>query len=243
MQHSKKSKLLLPLVMLASACGGEPVDIGDDRAVRTGETINDYAAEWVGYAEAHTFWSGSDVIRITLDEDGEGKLEVGVAAPVPPATNPDVGYPEGERDDRTVGPNFPAVTLRSGFSYTVLGAVVEDRRLRLGIDLHEFYDGWCEIQTPYPSDAPGTYNCIPGTSGGYDEGQCYQDDPETGDRIYLDCGKIGMCLSNVCSCTAERCDATSESSVRLDAALESDGDELEGTLTVGDNVTVRMMRQ
>ena len=232
---------LLPLLTFASACGGDPVDIGDDQTAKTGETMSDFAAKWVGYAQAHTFWQGSDAIRITLDENGEGTLEVGEAPPLPPATNPDVGYPEGEEGS----PTHANVLLRSGFSYSVEGATVEDRRLRLGINLYELYDGWCEMQTAYLDEASSTYHCLPNSSGGADDGQCFLDDPETGEPIYVDCVKIGMCMGgDVCSCTAEGCNARFETrSVRLDAALESAGDELEGTLTVAGNVIVRMTRE
>ena len=244
MRHSKMSQLV-PLVMVASACGGEPVDIGDDRVVRTGETMSDYAAEWVGYGEAHTFWEDSGVIRIALDQNGEGTLEVGAAPAIPPATNPDVGYPEGESDRPGAGATGPSVVLRSGFTYTVQGATVEDRRLRLGVNLHELYEGWCAMQTPYLAEESSTYHCLPISSGGFDGSQCFLDDPETGEPIYADCAKIGMCtIGGVCSCTADGCVASSEINVRLDAALESAGDELEGTLVVhGTNVTVRMTRQ
>ena len=244
MRFSRKS-LVLPLVLVLSACSSDPVDIGDDRVVKTGEKLSDYAAVWEGYAEAYTFWAESDRIRITLDENGEGTLEVGEAPPIPPATNPDVGYPEEDLGHPSAGATGPSIELRSGFSYTILGATVEARRLRLGISLLELYTDWCEMQTPYFDEESSTYHCLPVSSGGFDGSRCYLDDPETGDPIYADCAKIGMCSTGrVCSCTAEGCTALSEPPrVRLDAALERDGAELEGTLTVGGNVTVRMTRQ
>jgi hypothetical protein len=245
MRFSRKS-LALPLVLALSACSSDPVDIGDDRVVRTGEKLSDYAAEWIGYTEGHEFWAGSDRVRITLDENGEGTLEVGDSPPIPPATNPDVGYPDTEPKNSPEDLISPAVMLLSGFSYTVNEATVEERRLRLEIDLYELYTDWCEMQTPYPVES--TYGCLPGTSGGFDAGRCYKDDPETGEPFYADCAKIGMCApGRICSCTAEACTAVAEPSRVLDAALEDGGDGLEGTFTVPlgspEHVTVRMTRQ
>src|SRR4051812_34615530 len=90
---------VLLLVALASpfACSSatsrtseEPIDIAKGRI---GERLEDYAAHWEGYAEANSFADGSDKVRITLDASGDGTLEIGDSAPMPPATDPSVGYP------------------------------------------------------------------------------------------------------------------------------------------------------
>jgi hypothetical protein len=236
MRFSRKS-VVLPLVFALSACSSDPVDIGDDRVVKTGEKLSDYAAVWEGYAEAYEFDSGSDRIKLTLDENGAGTLEVGDAPPIPAATDPDLDYPVG-----TGGATGPNVGLRSGYAYGVLDASVEVRRLRLGIDLYELYGDWCAMQTPYV-DQYGAYGCLPnGSISNNFDGTCDVEDPVTEESLTANCGKVGMCVGvGVCACTADGCGALQGgAATRLDAALDNDGEELEGTFQ---GATIRMMRQ
>jgi hypothetical protein len=248
----RKTWWVVPFGLGLCACsGGDHVDIGDDKVEKTGEKLSDYAASWEGYAEAYAFDGGSDAIRVVLDENGAGTVDVGDAAPLPPP-DPDLGYPPASSNDPFHAP-LPEAALFSGFSYTVLGAVVENRRLRFGLDPREIYKEWCELQTPILDEANSTpeeqrYACVPnwGFMGG--ASGCSQENPDTGEITPIDCGKLYLCeLSNICNCTAEGCslyaiDTSQGYPVMLDAALQSDGDELEGTLTVDDRVIVRMTR-
>jgi hypothetical protein len=254
---SNKVSWLVPLVAGLCACsGGDPVDIGDDKVIRTGEKLSDYAASWEGYGEAFQFDSGSDSIRIVLDENGEGTLNVGDAPALPPPTDPDVGYPPGGVGAPEIGYPAPPGGLFSGFSYTVRGAVVEDRRIRLGVNPQETFKEWCEMQTPILDDYNSTpeeqiYACVP--NWGFSSGSegCSQPNPDTGEDVPVDCGKLALCdLAGVCYCTAEGCSIRDieagtppqDYPVTLDAALQAEGEELEGTLSVGDRVIVRMTR-
>jgi len=249
----KKTSWLVPLVLGLVACsGGDPVDIGDDKVVKTGETLSDYAAVWEGYAEAFEFNSGSDRIRVVLDEHGEGTFEVGEAEPLPPPSDPDVGYPPGG-----VGPAAPVVPggLYSGFSYTVRAATVEDRRLRLGVMPREVHKQWCELQTPILDEFNSTpeqeyYYCVPNwssSSGG--DNVCSQRHPDGGPSVPIDCGKLGLCEhGGACYCTADGCGVYEGDdryvTTTLDAALAAGGNELEGTLVVDTSrLTIRMTRQ
>lgn len=241
-------------VLGVCACGNEPVDIGDDAV---GTELSDYAARWDGYAEAYTFDSDSDALRIRLDENGKGVLQVGTAAPLPPPTDPTVGYPPAYAG-KPVGefPKEPPGGLYSGFSYTVEEAVVENSRLRLSVNPDEVLKAWCELQTPVLDDSNSTpeqeyYLCIPNATIGEDaEGGCWIETPESGVEP-IDCRRRGLCdYGGLCYCTADGCSLKpvpeSGYSVNLDATLESNGDVLEGTLLLtyrhNERVTVRMTR-
>jgi len=241
------------LVAVASvACSQDPVDLGNDTPARTGETLGDYAASWDGYLEAFEFASGSDRVRIMLDENGDGYVEFGDMPLYPPPTNPDVGYPEGYDYPLMDLPRGPV----EGFRFTVRGATVEMRRIQLGVESGELYKAWCEIQTPVLDEYNSTpeeqfYGCLPNTGGGGGDDGCFIYDPaDPSASIAVDCGKLTLCsFSGACTCAADGCttplpETLESSDVRLDAALEEGGEELAGTLLLGGNrVNVRMIRQ
>ena len=246
----KNSFWLAQVAIATLACSSDPVDIGDTG--KTGDELSDYAASWEGYAEAYEFDSASDALRIVLDENGNGTFEVGDAPALPPPSDPEVGYPPAGTSSQT-NPQ-PADGLFSGFAYTVLGATVEERRLRFSVYPYEIYREWCELQTPVLDEANSTpersfYECVPNTQQTYRAGQCTFVNPDTGEDEPIDCGKLGLCSTGgACYCTANDCSIPDVSEYRgaiveVDAALEEDGDELEGTLTVDGNVTIRLTRR
>jgi len=234
------------------ACSQDPVDLGNNTPARTGETLSDYAASWDGYLEAFEFASGSDRLRIVLDEHGDGYVEFGDMPVYPAPTNPDVGYPEGYEYDIFNVPSGPI----EGFRYTVRGATVEMRRIQLGTESGELFKAWCELQTPVLDELNSTpdeqvYYCLPNTGGGQGPDECYMGDPaDPLAYIIVDCGKLALCtFSASCTCTADGCttmlaETLESSDVRVDAALEAGGEELAGTLLFGGSrVNVRMIRQ
>ena len=242
---SKRSWLVPVALGLAACSGGESVDIGDDKVVRTGEKLSDYAATWVGYAEAFEFDSGSDAIRIVLDADGEGTFEVGSAAPLPAPTDPDVGPPGIELGQTSA---LPAGGFYSGFAYSVRNATVENRRLRLELVPFEVFSAWCELQTPILDQGNSEeelYYCVNNWGGPGGPDGCSERNPDTGELAPISCEKRLLCLTGrVCKCDADHCWSNEQGhTITLDAALEAAGDELEGTLTVGSGVIVRMTRQ
>ena len=239
------------LCIQALACAdSKPVDIGDNRpAVPLGASLSDYAGAWEGYAEAYEWNDGSDRLRITLDADGNGALEVGESAELP-APDPDTSYPPGSSDYYDALMITDAHPLIAGFSYTIADATVSSNRIQLGASTGELYSEWCALQTPMevtniidPStgmSTGGNYACVSTSGfGTLDNGTCVvgpnNDEP-------VDCGKLA-CLS-LCACTADSCSATrGDADVELDAALEEEGEELAGTLVLrGERVFVRMNR-
>jgi hypothetical protein len=244
----KTKNMVVPFLLLASACsGGDPVDIGDDsHTARTGERLSDYAATWTGYVEAGGFPSGSDRISMTIDENGQGTIVFGEGVPPGPATDPTDSYPE------------PGLPLASGFSaplvegypYAVIGALVEAKRLRLGAELNEVMKGWCELQTSYWNEALQAYACVPddfAMGGGQRDGVCFIGDPDDpNNRLELPCFQVMACeFSQTCSCNETGCTIETPTSYQscdyqLDAALEDEGETLDGTLM---GQRVRMERQ
>jgi hypothetical protein len=236
--------LLLPLASAAAACSdGGNVDIGES----TGGKLSDYAASWDGYAEAYTFpGTMSDRVRLTLDANGRGNLRFGDAPLLPPATDPNVGYPPGA--------SIQGFVVHDGFEYPVYDTRVETSRLQLGAWPEDFYAGWCTLQTmTYAIDGGGVYTCLPPSPGGTIEGgtgtECALLDA-SGTPMAFDCLKLALCeRPGLCACGAAGCAPTPAPTdvtlpVTFDGALDGGGTMLVGTLVLGnDRVTVRLQRQ
>lgn len=241
------------LYCLGGCSSDSDVDIGGGR---TGERLSDYADEWRGYAEGFTFGDGSDAIRIVLDSDGSGVLEVGDSDP--PAQSPAAGsQPPG-----SVGDPLPM----PGMSYPINGAQLEAKRLRFRVMLAEAYRDWCGAQPSVPYDAalPGVYSCLPRSMGlqglDVDGDRCLT--LPTNEEIW--CVAMDVCLA-VCACTAQACSfgpsTANEAELAafggenryalpnpdLDLALFDGGEALVGSLVFGfderERITVRLTRQ
>lgn len=244
--------LLSPILITTAACS-------DDRKVDIGETLgsklSDYADSWVGYAEAYTFDSGSDRVRLVLDANGAGRLRVGDAPLAPPATDPNLGYPAGSWSppgDVSLNHDLLAV-----FQYPVHDATIETGRIQLSVNPADPYAVWCALQTPVLDEATSngagaTYLCALNRGGQFNKsGQdCVEQAVGQAD-VPIDCLKWRLCTSEqVCQCTATACTQAPTSqaaggvtAIRFDGALEAGGNELTGTLVVGPRVTVRLHRE
>lgn len=245
---SRKS-MTLGFVLSAVACSGEgAVDLGEHNPARSGEKLEDYAAVWVGYAEAFQFEDGSDKIRLALDEEGQGVLEVGDAAP-PVTSNPDDAPGNGTAEQ------ILAESLLAGFEYSVRLANVESARLRAKVLPEEAYRAWCELQAPLLDETSSTpeaprYSCNENQGFLQQDENCFVTDPGTGQfTVPIDCGKLFACQW-VCVCTEHGCSVPEPTdpsgySAELDAALAEEGNELVGTLRLFEDqrVTVRLTRQ
>jgi hypothetical protein len=242
---------LLPASLVLAACSADAVDLGDGRLGIDRNALESYAAVWEGYVEAYEFGSGSDRIRLVLDEQGNGTFTFGEGEPLPEPTDPDEAFPFERFVNPVDGsPAYVPIPLE-GFDYTVSGALVEDERLRASSAVNEVFDSACALQTPIPVDPQSRamgypdYACMPEYPFGYNEesaGGC-----STGrSQLPLSCAKAQLCNSSYCACTATACGANAEEQLRLDAALNDAGDRLEGTLLGrldrDDRVTVRLTR-
>jgi hypothetical protein len=241
-----KLTALAAFTSMAAACsGGGTVDIG-----RTaGAKLSDYAASWDGYAEAYAFDStGSDRVRLTLDENGQGTVRFGDADLLAPPTDPNAGYPPGY-DPAIVDVNNPSPSLPAvGFAYPVVNTSVESSRIRLDADTRELFRGWCAIQPPVANDGFSTgYGCVANLGFGGDAGGCYQVASDGTTHVAIDCDKLGLCMNQtLCSCTASACSLAplaADYGIQLDGALEMASGDLVGTLVLhGTRVTVRLQR-
>jgi hypothetical protein len=245
-----QTKLILiaagALASLACSSGG-PVNIGENTPSKTGEQLSDYAATWDGYVEAYRFHSGSDRVRLTLDENGVGWLEVGDVELAPPV-DPEVGYGDLSQAQPWGDPFW----VQEGFRYAVNPAELDGDRLQVEVQNYEAFTEWCALQTPVElTDRPGTYSCWDHRRSQRSGDACYEEvAPDL--MVPVDCGKVVLC-GFVCSCTAESCTVASKPAyaTRLDGTLENDGDSLVGTLLIRslvdgqdtERLTVRLERQ
>lgn len=263
MTNTRRGRLIGALLGTGAAfgcTGGGTVNIGSTQAA--GGQLSDYAANWDGYVEAYAFQpSGSDRVRLTLDVHGQGTLQVGDGPQLPPATDPNVGYPVGiaGTDIETI-----AFTLGEGFAYPVHAAQIQSNRIQLGLDPADLFTDWCALQTtlfpanPSPplfsptsaADARGPYSCTPqsvgavivdgGSDGGADGGglPCGYTGSDGGAHL-VDCNKEILCNIGVCTCTSTACASTqapagtspAEYFNELDGAL-MDQSMLTGTLNL-----------
>jgi hypothetical protein len=244
MKYWMAVSLMLALAT-GAGCGsdGGKVDLGDDKVVKTGEKLSDYAGDWHGYAEAFQFNDGSDAIAIKLDAHGDGVIEVGEADPLP-TPEADELYPPISQDNSWG--SFGA-ELISGFSYPISAAKVESKRIQFETSTGEVVGAWCELQTPVQVEVDageGQWSCLPLPKVGYHAGDdgCYV---EGDDSMAVPCAKL-QCLS-ICRCTESSCEQSFDANVQFDGALQSEGEDLVGTLRVGlgegDRITVRLTRE
>jgi hypothetical protein len=261
MSKSIASKILwlVPLAWAPGACSTDgPVDIGHD-----GAELSDYAASWDGYGEAVSFpESGSDRVRLILNANGEGTLELGDAPPVPTPTQAEGGYLV---DTSAGGPGTPTNAFRDGFKYPVHEARVEAGRIRFGIDPFDLYGAWCALVPPVPNpQRPSGYACgVSGSANNLAPDECFFDFP-TGDpmepwlTVPTDCGIWVVCGGGgPCTCTASACgpNVTPSDGISLDnypvvvdAAVDPAGTILTGTLAIKEavdntlRITIRMQR-
>ncbi len=256
--------LLVGLLAPALGCSdGGNVNIGDTQNL--GGKLSDYAATWDGYAEAYTFQSsGSDRVRLVLDGNGAGTLRVGDNTLLAPPTDPNVGYPP----DLTSGISLTGVYigLRDDFLYPAHAAQVQTDRIQVGINPMDLEAAWCALQTPVEnidttttgkgSDAITTtttsYGCLPNSASESSDANGCALTGSDGQTTPVDCGKLALCeFVMACQCTATSCgiqapaDATpDEYPYELDAALDTTGKNLTGTLNLsGTRITVHLTRQ
>jgi hypothetical protein len=245
-----KAISLITLALTLPACGTDEgrVDLGDDELGTTAQTLEDYAGSWDGYVEAFTFGTGSDRLRIDLDENGNGTIEFGDKPAIAPYSDPSLGYPVDEPfSSRDFLPNY--AEPREGYAYPVEGAAVAAGRIKFGAWGAAILAEYCAAQTPLVAadTLPLSYTCSPagfgwGSNG---DGTCVDNDNEP-----VDCGKVKTCIYG-CECDASSCQARiSESEeILVDGSLTASGTELVGTLLVPtgwsstQRVTLRLTKQ
>lgn len=243
-KHMTLSALASALALTACASEGTQ-NIGDVGVL--GASLSDYAGSWEGYAEAYEFADGSDKVRLVLNDQGVGVIEVGDTAPLP-EPDPELGFPPSGtfpgHDGFMHTASFQG-QLAPGFSYPIEAGIVEENRIRFAAASNELYSEWCAgmepVHDPLNSNQNGNgevYSCLP------NEGVMYPGDSDecvVGD-MPISCGKVA-CIS-VCQCDANGCAVhAAEPDVRFDGALDDMGEALMGTLVMGERLTLRFARE
>jgi hypothetical protein len=249
MRTIRPSALVVALVTFSSGCSDDVVSIGDDEESRSSGSEQDgpeaLIGYWDGYVEDYGFYdtSSDDTsprVRLMLDDTGHGTLEVGDAAPIPPASDPDADYPPG----RQVSPLGITPELVPGARYTALRLEIEAGRIRFGVKPEELYAGWCSLQTSVLVDSSEPYyQCVPLGALSWGGEQCYVQPDGQGPWLAMSCTKLGLCNS-VCFCDESACGLPDRSEswsppVFVDATLQDGGDLLVGTMRV--NETTRLV--
>ena len=191
------------------------------------ETADPLVGTWIGYAENHTFPSGSDRITVVITQaTPAGHVAFG-EGPQPAPPQADAGYPPDFEFEG--GPGGPIPLPHEGFHYALREGDVDGTRVRFSLAPHELWSEWCALQTSYPLDDSGeNYSCLPNWGFGWDEGGCHQTNPDTDEQVERDCGQVQLCMDFVCRCTAEGCAAEDEPVVDFDLQLA--GDRLDGSV-------------
>ncbi len=235
--------LFLGLVAAPFGCSdGGQVNIGNTETL--GGKLSDYAATWDGYAQLSTFSDGSDRVRLTIDAEGHGTLQVGDSPPLPPPTDAHVGYPPGAGNMFMAGqlnPPFP------GFAYPLHGTRVQSRRIQLAIDFNDVYAGWCAIQTPVSTGTDAdtgaeTFGCSPPFTmiehATPSSPSCTVTKLDGTSQV-ADCGWLTLCSlpATTCTCTATACTAAlvpdgapgGQYPFQFDGRLDATGSTLTGS--------------
>jgi hypothetical protein len=247
------------VLIVVSALGGASIigcassdkaNIGDGELTVDKNALSSYAAEWTGYVEAHTFLSDNDQVRVTLDGQGNGWLQVGIGSTPPGPTDPAVGWPPVLAAMSIDDVNTYASYLFDGIRYPIRGARVELERIRLTVNSYDAYTAWCGLQTPmlHTDETPARYGCT--AESGYEiptgTNACATGVDANGAPIVVDCAKAVLCMGTVCSCDQSACRSGAGQDVQLDAALDDTGTTLVGTILMPDEAvgarTIRLKR-
>jgi hypothetical protein len=158
---------------------------------------------WKGYVENFQFSDQSDAVLVVITSSaGAGEVTFGSSAALPPAIDPNVGYPPGAR--LTSGPSSLTAAY-PGFAYTITNVTYDGQRLQFDVPTNELWKRWCELQTPIPDEhSAGFYGCVHNWATSSSE-TCSQVDPMTQMSVPIDCGKLALCQGGVCRCDAQGC--------------------------------------
>jgi hypothetical protein len=159
------------------------------------------AHTWTGYIEDVTFPSGSTVVKMTLPEDGrcpiEGTITFGEGPPLPPVTDPDVGYPPG------IAPSAYVTYLAEGNPFHMLNVMQLGAGFRFEVAHSEIWTSWCSMQTALD---PGSNTCGHDWTTREGPDGCSLLDPTTNQWTPIDCGKMYLCnRQQWCRCDATGC--------------------------------------
>lgn len=180
---------------------------------------------WVGYLEGGQFASGSDVVRVEISTEDctpTATITLGEGDPLPPVSDPTVGYPESV--DYSIDTPY---RWFEGHAYTASEIQLDTLRVQMLIRTGEVWTEWCELQPSIESD--GRYSCVENAPWSWDVSNNCALLLEDGGEVPHDCGHLALCTYGTCSCSESGCVVAEGNAAELDVALD-DG-HLEGTFT------------
>ena len=159
---------------------------------------------WSGYLENATWPTGSDAIRLTFSQQGDGGVAghayFGTLSLFPAPTDASVGYPYPDDSHNVV----QDVEMVEGFAYTLESASLVGGRFRATVYPREMQAVWCSLQSPFlipsePDEIP-LYSCDAheNSVNQVDAGCLVGGDP-------VNCAIYHLCDGRGCTCNATRC--------------------------------------
>jgi hypothetical protein len=190
----------------ASSCGGPTFDP---------EVTYD------GWAEHHRFRSGSDRVRVMLEDNPDGTVSgfalFGEASHLDPAPS-DANACDWLCDEPWASGHLG---VQEGFTYAVSNVERSTTRLRFEINRVEPIDPFCRLQTPVRrfEGAESRWGCLPNEGAGVGPSGCY-----TGEHQPVSCCKLFACDLGVpaCECDADECWG-STAPIRFDLFIDDRG--------------------
>lgn len=165
------------------------------------------AGVWSGFVQGSTSGLNSDAIKLVLDQAADGTSQIhviyGAAAPPPPATSAAEPYPPGWELMQ-----IEQMRLLEGFPYLAHNVrwqpFGQQWRLTFQIADYQGWESWCRLQTSYPVDDEGHYNCIPGSGWRTGPEGCFVD-TAPGASVEFPCLQVHLCSPDRCTCDACGC--------------------------------------
>jgi hypothetical protein len=229
-----------------AACAPSVAAVPEAGPWDSGSSLETLVGTWQGYAEAFTFPSGSDAIRLVVTQAADGSIEstvtYGQGTPPPPASDPDVGYPPGAD-----WADHDGTWLVEGFPFTVTHPSFDGTRLRIQTASTEVWKGWCALQTPTSAGEPcGVYGCLPNwPSVATVNATTTFTDPSSGATETVDYGRSVLCHlpGQPCSCSATACTVDLSTPGDWSFDMQLTGAKLDRTMSGNGNVNVHLTRE
>jgi hypothetical protein len=160
-----------------------------------------------------------------LTEDGQpcGTLRIGEGDPPPPASDPDIEYPESQPAGGGLQIGSGRSSAYPGAEYQIYDVSNTSTRLAFSIAYNELLRSWCGLQTRYP----GSDSCLPGNYNAGRAGDVCTITPKDEEERPVACFKLSYCSPSVCVCDDAGCDASPQGTL---FDLHWDDGNLEGSL-------------
>lgn len=187
---------------------------------------------WVGDLQSGYLPSGSSLVVLEIDHARVGETVVARvvfgegAAPSPPPTDPEVGWPT------EIDPQMGSVPVADGFVYASRGGTRTGDQVRIDLAVTDLWAPWCALQTPYQIAAGSDEaQCLPNRPWTATPFDCHLDEDATDPELSVDCLKLALCRrTRVCACTGTDGCSPSRTGLTMVLDLFVTGDTAEATI-------------